>query len=198
MRGFTEAEREQIRRGLLDAGRELFAQYGLKKTTIADLTDEVGVAPSTFYQFFDSKEALYAAVLEDVGDDIVGPIFEQSFEATDDPEEAIRRFLRLLLDEIETNPLLKQVIVEGREAYDRGLTDEERAAEREQELASLVPFVEEWHEAGKIRGQDPKVVASVIRAATFVTLHRDDIGDDLYPATRDLLIDSVAAGLTDV
>ena len=198
MRGFTEAEREQIRRGLLDAGRELFAQYGLKKTTIADLTDEVGVAPSTFYQFFDSKEALYAAVLEDVGDDIVAPIFEQSFEATDDPEEAIRRFLRLLLDEIETNPLLKQVIVEGREAYDRGLTDEERAAEREQELASLVPFVEEWHEAGKLRGQDPTVVASVIRAAAFVTLHRDDIGDDLYPATRDLLVDSVAAGLTDV
>lgn len=198
MRGFTEAEREQIRRGLLDAGRELFAQYGLKKTTIADLTDEVGVAPSTFYQFFDSKEALYAAVLEDVGDDIVGPIFEQSFEATDDPEAAIRRFLRLLLDEIETNPLLKQVIVDGREAYDRGLTDEERAAEREQELASLVPYVEKWHEAGKLRGQDPTVVASVIRAATFVTLHRDDIGDDRYPATRDLLIDSVAAGLTDV
>jgi AcrR family transcriptional regulator len=198
VRGFTDDERRRIRRGLLDAGRDLFTRYGLKKTTIADLTDEVDVAPSTFYQFFDSKEDLYASVLDDIGDEIVGPIIAQSFGATDDPEEAIRTFLRLLLDEIESNPLLEQVVVEGPEAYERGRSAERRAAEREEELAYLLPYVERWHEQGRLRGEDPTVVASVIRAAAFVTLHREDVGEDLYPATRDLLVDSVAAGLTDV
>ncbi len=198
MRGFSEGERERIRSGLLETGRELFTRYGIKKTTIAELTDPVGIAPSTFYQFFDSKEDLYAEILEEVSHEIVGPIMANSFEATDDPEEAIREFLRRLLDEMETNPLLERVVVEGtaQEHLDRG-TKEEKRAEREEELAYILPYTERWHEQGRVRGPDPKVVASVIRAMGFMTLHRDDIGADLYPATRDLMIDAIAAGLAD-
>lgn len=198
MRGFSDVERDRIRDGLVETGRELFTQYGVKKTTIAELTDPVGIAPSTFYQFFDTKEDLYAEVLERESDEIVGPLIANSFESTDDPETAIRRFLRYILDEIETNPLMRQVLVDGtaHEYVTRG-TEEERRAERDEELAFILPYVERWHEQGKLGDTDPKVVASVIRAATFITLHQDDIGEDLYPDTRNRMIDAVAAGLTD-
>lgn len=198
MRGFTDDERDRIRDGLVETGRELFTQYGLKKTTIAELTDPVGIAPSTFYQFFDSKEELYAEILERESEEIVGPIMANSFESTDDPEEAIRRFLRLILDEIESNPLLRHVLVDGtaHEYVARG-TEAEKRAEREGELAQILPYVEQWQEEGKLGDTDPKVVASVIRAAVFITLHQDDIGKDLYLDTRNLMIDAVATGLTD-
>ncbi|EJN61052.1 TetR/AcrR family transcriptional regulator [Halogranum rubrum] len=199
MRGFTDDERDRIRDGLVETGRELFTQYGLKKTTIAELTEPVGIAPSTFYQFFDSKEELYAEILERESEEIVGPIMANSFESTDDPEEAIRRFLRLLLDEIESNPLLRHVLVDGtaHEYVARG-TEAEKRAEREDELAQILPYVERWQEQGKIGDTDPTVVASVIRAAVFITLHQDDIGEDLYLDTRNLMIDAVAAGLSDL
>ncbi|SFL50116.1 transcriptional regulator, TetR family [Halogranum rubrum] len=199
MRGFTDDERDRIRDGLVETGQELFTQYGLKKTTIAELTEPVGIAPSTFYQFFDSKEELYAEILERESEEIVGPIMANSFESTDDPEEAIRQFLRLLLDEIESNPLLRHVLVDGtaHEYVARG-TEAEKRAEREDELAQILPYVERWQEQGKIGDTDPTVVASVIRAAVFITLHQDDIGEDLYPDTRNLLIDAVAAGLSDL
>lgn len=197
MRGFTDEERDRIRDGLVETGRELFTRYGLKKTTIAELTEPVGIAPSTFYQFFDSKEELYAEILERESEEIVGPILANSFESTDDPEEAIRQFLRLLLDEIESNPLLRHVLVDGtaHEYVARG-TEAEKRAEREGELAQILPYVERWQEQGKLSDTDPKVVASVIRAAVFITLHQDDIGKDLYLDTRNLMIDAVATGLT--
>jgi len=82
MRGFSDEERARIRRGLLETGREQFARYGLKKTTIADLTDPVGIANSTFYRFFDSKEALYAEILQSLEEEIAESIVRDSLEST--------------------------------------------------------------------------------------------------------------------
>lgn len=197
MRGFSDEERARIRRGLMETGREQFARYGLRKTTIADLTDPVGIANSTFYRFFDSKEALYAEILGSLEEELAESVIEESLESTDDPREAIRLFLVTITEKIETNPLLKQVVVDG--AYDELAalqSPEEKAAEREQELSYLLPYVERWQEAGAVRDVDPRVLANVLRAAVFVTVHREEIGEELYPETVDLLFDALAAGLT--
>ena len=50
-RGFTEREKEIIRNDLINTGRELFGTYGLKKTSIEDLTKAVGIAQGSFYTF---------------------------------------------------------------------------------------------------------------------------------------------------
>ncbi|HKJ57923.1 MAG TPA: TetR/AcrR family transcriptional regulator [Halobacteriales archaeon] len=198
MRGFSEEERARIRRGLLETGREQFARYGPKKTTIADLTDPVGIANSTFYRFFDSKEALYAEILQSLDEELAETVLSESLEATDDPREAIRRFLTAITERIEGDPLLRRVIVD--DAYDDLAalqSPEERDAEREEELAYLVPYVERWQEAGLVRDADPRVFANVLRAAVYVTLHREEIGEELYDETIDLYFDALADGLTE-
>ncbi|WP_439025655.1 TetR/AcrR family transcriptional regulator [Haloarchaeobius sp. DT45] len=196
--GFSEAERERIRERLVDEGRELFSRYGLKKTTIADLTEPVGIATSTFYQFFESKEDLYVEILEREGEEML-PRLLAPFEEHDDPEAAIVGFLSRLMDEIESNPLIRRLLVEPQEMqllrdYH---TEEELREGREQSLAYFLPYVEAWYEAGAVRGPDPMVVASAIRSVSFLTLHQNDIGEDLYPETRDLVIRAVAKGLTE-
>ena len=195
--GFSEAERERIRERLLAEGRDLFAQYGLTKTTIGDLTDAVGIANSTFYQFFDSKMDLYVKVLEQEGAQLV-PKLVAPLEEHDDPETAIVAFLTTLMDEIETNPLVERLLVdtEEMERLREYHTDAERRQDREESLGYILPHVQSWYEAGEVSGPNPRVIASAIRSVSFLTLHRDDIGEDLYPATRDLVIRSVAAGLT--
>ena len=57
MPSFTEAEKAHIRERLLEVGREHFAERGLRKTSIEDLTLPAGNAKSGFYARFDSKEA---------------------------------------------------------------------------------------------------------------------------------------------
>ncbi|MFC6824653.1 TetR/AcrR family transcriptional regulator [Halopelagius fulvigenes] len=197
MSGFSDGERERIRRELRETGRELFSRYGLRKTTIADLTDPVGIAPSTFYRFFDSKEELYVEILEAEGEEVARRILEESFEATDDPREAIERFLRAVVEEIESNPLTRRVVVENElDDLRREVGDEAVEADREASIAFVRPYVEPWVESGAVRGDDADTVAAAIRAVTFLTLHEEDIGRDRYDAVVDLLVESVAIGLT--
>ncbi|MEF8785516.1 MAG: TetR/AcrR family transcriptional regulator [Haloarculaceae archaeon] len=195
---FSETERERIREQLLAAGRDLFAQYTLSKTTIEDLTDAVGIANSTFYQFFDSKTALYVAVLEREGEQLT-PRLIAPLEANDDPETAIVEFLTTLMDEIETNPLIRQLVTDPdeMERFREYHTEEERRKDREESLGYILPYVEAWYESGSISGPDPQTIANAIRSVTFLTLHQEDIGAAQYPETRDLLIRAVAAGLTE-
>jgi AcrR family transcriptional regulator len=196
MKGFTDDQRDRIRSDLLEAGRELFAQYGLGKTTIADLTGEVGIGTSTFYQFYDSKEALYLAVLEREGEDIVRRLSEEGVNGGDDPETVVREFLRFLFDEIETNPLVRQLVVSDElRRLDEYRTPEERAAERAEEVETIRAFTDPFVEAGAVHGDDPELVARAVGAVPYLTLHEDDIGPDHYPEVRDFVIETFARGL---
>jgi AcrR family transcriptional regulator len=195
---FSDAKRERIRETLHETGRELFARYGLDKTTIGELTEPAGIATGTFYQFYDSKEALYIEVLEADVEEFVPRLLGNSFEAHDDPEEAIVAFLEFVMDELESNPLIHQLIVEDK--YDRikaQYSAEEREAERERDVAYILPYIEQWYADGRISGPDPATIAHTLESIAYLTLHEKDIGKDRYPAVRETLIAAVAAGLTD-
>lgn len=195
--GFTDDERERIREQLVSEGRELFARYGLKKTTIADLTDPVGIANGTFYQFFDSKVDLYLEILEREGEEIL-PRVVRPMQTAEDAETGIREVLTALMDEIESNELVRRLIYNRDEMaqFRDHFTEEELARERENDVQFFLPHVREWYEAGEIEGPDPETVAHAIRAVSMLSLHIDDIGEEHYHEVRDLVIDAVAKGLT--
>jgi len=199
MAGFTDAERERVRRDILDAGRDLFARHGLDKTTIADLVEPAGVAPSTFYQFFDSKEACYLEILRREGEAIVGDLVAETLGADgpDDPEVAIRQFLHRLLAVTEENPLVRKLLMEGeRDRLVDAMPDDDVAAARDDKFARYAPFLAAWQDEGVVRDGDPEALAGAMLAAGYLVLHRDELGDR-YETVRDALIEVVAAGLTD-
>lgn len=51
MRKFTDEDRDRIRAELIGTAQELLMEYGPTKTTVKDITDPVGIAKPTFYQF---------------------------------------------------------------------------------------------------------------------------------------------------
>jgi AcrR family transcriptional regulator len=197
MRGFSDEERDRIRRDLHEAGRRLFSQYGLSKTTIADLTDEVGIGTSTFYRFFDSKEDLYLSVLEAEGEAVRGRLeAEGILDADGDPQEAVETFLTFVFEEIETNPLVRRLIVEGElEQLRDHRSETAREADRRAEIATIRSIVDPFVEAGTIRGEDPELVARAIGAIPYLTLHEEDIGPDRYPEVRSFVVETFARGL---
>lgn len=83
---------------MLDAARALFAKQGFEHTTIADITDAADLGVGSFYNHFDSKEDLLAALL--------GQVLSEQLTALDsrrsgisDPAEAVaiahRHWIRL-------------------------------------------------------------------------------------------------------
>ena len=60
---FSERERQQIQQRLWDEGARLFTLHGLKKVTIDDLVEAVGIAKASFYKFYEGKEYLYLDIV---------------------------------------------------------------------------------------------------------------------------------------
>lgn len=63
---FSDFETEQIYKALLAETRRCAVRLGMRKTSVDQLTQAVGISKGSFYKFFDSKELLFFAVLEDI------------------------------------------------------------------------------------------------------------------------------------
>ncbi|WP_312620524.1 TetR/AcrR family transcriptional regulator, partial [Agrobacterium pusense] len=61
---------------ILDAAFEEFTKRGFTATRVEDIADRVGVTKGTVYVYFETKEALFAAMIEHVGRP-----FQEAFEA---------------------------------------------------------------------------------------------------------------------
>ncbi len=196
-KAFTEAEKTRLRERLLKQGRKLFTQYGLKKTSLEDLTRPLGIAKSTFYVFFESKEALYFELLLQMRHEVEERVRAASFASTDDPREGLRRFMRAVVDELETNPLTRRLVTqpEELELLARNASPEQLAMNTQDSTAYILPAILAGQAQGSIVDGEPNVIAGVIRSVALLTLHQDIIGEDIYPQVVSLMIELIAKGL---
>lgn len=63
---FSDFETEQIRKALLKEARRCAVTLGMRKTSVEQLTQAAGISKGSFYKFYESKELLFFAVLEDI------------------------------------------------------------------------------------------------------------------------------------
>jgi len=92
IRGLDAAQRRQQRReALLDAALDLFAAQGYVATTIEQLCQRAYVGTKAFYEAFDSRDALYSALLERVAGTALGEVAEAAapVEGQDDDETVV-------------------------------------------------------------------------------------------------------------
>ncbi|MBA4044939.1 MAG: TetR family transcriptional regulator, partial [Erythrobacter sp.] len=60
----TERGRRTLRK-LLDAAAEEFGEKGFHEASVSSITRRAGVALGSFYTYFDSKDALFRALVAD-------------------------------------------------------------------------------------------------------------------------------------
>ncbi|MFW5917129.1 MAG: TetR/AcrR family transcriptional regulator [Halorubrum sp.] len=207
MSGFSTAERERIRSELVEAGRELFERFGFERTRVKDVTEAVGIGTSTFYQFFDSKEALYVAVLR-VERAALERDVEAAVEAADGPREEVRALLRTMFREVRSNPLISRLIVDGELRALQDRLSEAEAASIEGDAGDArgvgeaadaeLPLASRWAAVDGFRFDDPELVDALFHALVFVARSRDaPIGgsDVAYERVEDALVDTIVDGL---
>ena len=64
-----EATKEANRAAILAAAREVFAEHGYEGAGVRDVIRRTDLASGTFYNYFDGKDAVFRAVVEEVGAD---------------------------------------------------------------------------------------------------------------------------------
>jgi AcrR family transcriptional regulator len=91
------ARGERTLRKILDAAREEFGERGFSDSSIVGITQRAGVALGTFYTYFESKEALFQALVRDMSAqvrDTVGPTLREASDGLDGERRALEAFLR--------------------------------------------------------------------------------------------------------
>ena len=199
MRGFSDEERDEIREDLIETGRELFLRWGPEKTNVADVTDEVGIAKSTFYRFFDSKSELYFEVFVRERDDFLDALTTE-LGGVEDAETGLRTLFEVYFTWIEQSPPIQRVVLENEyEAVYRNVSEEAVAEEMDVMLDTLAPILEAWQRDGEMRAVDPLPFFGLMKSIGLLALYQEEFGEygeDWYAEIRELLLDSVAKGLT--
>ena len=95
------ARGERTLRKILDAAREEFGECGFSDSSIVGITQRAGVALGTFYTYFESKEALFQALVRDMSAQVrdnVGPTLDDACDGLDGERRALAAFLRFAQD----------------------------------------------------------------------------------------------------
>ncbi len=186
-----EWKKRETRQSLMDAALRLFQESGYDATTVKDITEAAGVAKGTFFNYFDTKEAILPAIAAHR----LGQLREALTPERGAPESPVGR-IKLALRLVAEDPLCEQQLAQRLFAA--------ILRRRETNLGHalrdvLAEQVREGQAAGEIRDDlDPVYLAGVIRALFFQQLamwHQDHRPADLpalIDASVDLLVDGAA------
>ena len=106
--------KRETRERLLDAALRLMAERGMAGVAINEITEAADVGFGSFYNYFDSKEAIYDALIKQVFEDF-GDALDRLVQDVADPAEAIAHCIRHTLLRARREPLWGQFLL--REGY---------------------------------------------------------------------------------
>lgn len=99
----TERGRRTLRK-LLDASATEFGEKGFHEASVSSITRRAGVALGTFYTYFDSKDALFRALVQDMSANVrtsARAALSDKMSALEVEEAALTAFLRFARDHKE-------------------------------------------------------------------------------------------------
>ncbi|MGC9530169.1 MAG: TetR/AcrR family transcriptional regulator [Candidatus Bipolaricaulaceae bacterium] len=197
-RPFTDAERQAIAERLLAAGRRLFSRYGLRKTTVEEIARAAGIAKGTFYLFYPAKESLYADILLRAIPQMLSELIDRSFAATDDVREALVRYLKGLVELIDTDELVRAAVADPlAQARLLATIDVHDIQRRRGELlAPLLEAIATAQGRGRLVAGDPMEIVQILGVIKVLPLYKEQIPAEQYPHLVDRLAQVIADGLS--
>jgi len=191
-KAFSEHEKETIRAQMREKGKKLFEKQGLRKTSVDELTQAVGISKGAFYLFFQSKEELFLQILEQIEKEVQTSILEFMINPGANARKNIRDMLKNFLLTWDASPLLKDFsktdfdYLVRKVAPERVLQHTNNDEDFTNELLARIK-----HEGIKVRAE-PRVVNNLFKSLFFINLHREDLGKEAYMETMDIMTDLIA------
>ncbi|MCK5800530.1 MAG: TetR/AcrR family transcriptional regulator [Deltaproteobacteria bacterium] len=99
--------RTDIKKTIIEAAKPLFARFAFKKTSVDELARAAGVSKATLYAYFDSKEALFAAVVHSEGTRIFAGM-DAAIAAAPTYEAKLRAFFTSFLKLLAESQLIRE------------------------------------------------------------------------------------------
>ncbi len=101
--GRASRRRERTRAKLLAAARAVMARKGTGATTIQEITEQADVGFGSFYNHFESKEAIVEAMIGEV-EETFARALDQIADVVDDPAEVVAASVRNMMERVIAEP----------------------------------------------------------------------------------------------
>lgn len=169
-----ERRKYKTRFALIDAARELVQQQGYDQVTIQQMTDAADVGLGTFYNYFDSKTAIFEAIL----DDLNGQFFDEldtRQQGVDDPAArfvlTIRHCLQAIIDDSAWAWFMVHSNLVGDSFMDRNAT-------------RMIHEIESAAQAGRFKVDDARFALMMLKGMSTSISSSEAFG---YPLTDELI-----------
>jgi AcrR family transcriptional regulator len=183
--------RTERRRELLDVALAVFAQRGYHQTRISDIIEAAQVARGTFYLYFESKHAIFAALLDDVLARIRSAVVGVELGAGAPSLRAqIHGTLVRLLSLVREEPALSRLVLREAVGLDPAI-DEKLAGFYDELHRWLTDALLNGQSLGLLRRFDPTLVAWTILGAVERSMRL------LLERPRSFSVDAMADALLD-
>ena len=181
---FTEEQNETIRRDLIREARCCGVTVGMRKTSVEQLTEAVGISKGSFYKFFDSKELLFFAVLEDIHTECFAAA-QKSLQENAAIDPASRTAAAILAACRWLSATKAFVFIENdAEFLLHRLPEEVKTAHYHDDETHIRQLLEKYDLVPK-RGTS--LAAATVRGLILTVSHKEQIGE-LYPQVLETLV----------
>lgn len=191
--------KEDFRREILDAAREIFSRDGYGNFSMRKLAKRIGYSPTTIYLYFRDKDELLFSLSEELFAGLYESITKLRNEGGE-PREVLRGVLRMYVESGVAHPEHYKVAFFTNQAI-YGSPDEYLETDTVSRRSYFLfrDMVEEFMEAGVLGRRDPDTVAQALWAGVHGVVSAVIYTRD-FPlvATGDLadtVVDAMLAGL---
>ena len=149
---------DERRAQILREAARLFGSHGFKGTTTRDVAAQVGITEAALYRYFPSKEAMYAAILDEriASTELLEPI--EPIAATGDDRAVFTVLALTLLRSVEDDPsVLRLILYSALEGHELARPFQEKRILRLREF--LTGYIARRSEEGAFRAIDPALAA---------------------------------------
>jgi AcrR family transcriptional regulator len=187
--------KEEFRREILDAARELFTTEGYEKFSMRSLAEKIDYSPTTIYLYFKGKDDLLFAICEEVAELFLSNL-NHIRTLRIDPIEALRQALLYNIEFGFSNPnQYKVFFFTNPNVY--GTLEEfmEKESMGRNSYFLFREIVQDCIKTGRLRDIDVEVLTQVLSVAThglivMITYHKNFLWAD-----RKVLAETLVDGL---
>ena len=181
---FTEEQNETIRRDLIREARCCGVTVGMRKTSVEQLTEAVGISKGSFYKFFDSKELLFFAGLEDIHTECFA-VAQKSLQENAAIDPASRTAAAILAACRWLSETKAFVFIENdAEFLLHRLPEEVKTAHYHDDETHIRLLLEKYD---LVPSRGISLAAATVRGLILTVSHKEQIGE-LYPQVLETLV----------
>lgn len=174
---FSEEEREIIYSRLLTAGRECWERYGIRRTSVDELSAMVGIAKGTFYSFFPSKELLFMAIIEHSHEEIKQKLMNVILKEEGSPRHRFISAVTEIYEEIKQNRWMVS-LMSGQGELEYLLRKVPREKVEQHKLGDDEDTKQLLALLGVGENIRTELVSAALRGLFFMLLHGAEIGEE--------------------